>query len=113
MEFSTPQDDLTYWESVNQTTGWGRYLTEIENWIVLSASQNEGGPGALLEVGSDGGRWCSVLTNQGWKVIRTDIRPEALAVCQRRLPTAKCILVKPSDTTLCCSSNTLNLVHGS
>ncbi len=106
----TPTDELTYWERVNLTTKWGRYLTEIETRTVVSATKTAGGPGTVLEIGTDGGRWSGALMNQGWKVICTDVRPEALEICQRRLPGAKCILVRPTDTSLPCATDTLNLV---
>src|SRR5664279_867276 len=108
-ETVTHTDELTYWETVSETR-WGSYLTEIQTHIVHSASKAAGGPGTVLEIGADGGRWSSALMNQGWKVICTDIRPKALEICQRRLPLAKCILVKPTDTTLPCPTNTINLL---
>ena len=109
-ETVTPTNELTYWERVNLTTRWGRYLTEIESRTVLLASKAAGGPGTVLEIGTDGGRWATLFTNQGWKVICTDISPNTLDLCKRRLAQATCILVKPTDTSLPCATNTINLV---
>jgi SAM-dependent methyltransferase len=108
-ETVTPADELTYWESVSGTR-WGRYLTEIQRHIVLSASKTAGGPRTVIEIGADGGRWSSALMNQGWNVICTDVRPKALEVCQRRLPRAECILVRPTDMSLPCSTGGVSLV---
>lgn len=103
-------NELTYWERINQTTRWGCYLTEIESRIVLSANKTAGAPGTVLEIGADGGRWAHLLVNQGWDVICTDISPNALDLCKRRLPQAKCILVRPTDTDLPCATDAASLI---
>lgn len=102
-------DECTYWETVSATR-WGSYLTGIQRKLVLSASEAVGGPGTVMEIGADGGRWASCLMNRGWKAICTDIRPSALEVCRQRLPRAECILVKPTDTRLPCSTGGVSLV---
>ena len=109
-ETVAPTNELTYWERVNLTTRWGRYLTEIESRTVLLASKTAGAPGTVLDIGSDGGRWPTVFANQGWKVICTDVRPKALEVCQCRLPQAECILVKLTDTSLPCATDAVNFI---
>src|SRR5664279_3422830 len=104
-----PTDDLTYWERVS-TTRWGRYLTDIETRAINLATKMSGGPGTALDIGCDGGRWSTVFLTQGWKVICTDIRPKVLEICQCRLPLAKCILVKPTDTSLPCDIDAVNCI---
>jgi SAM-dependent methyltransferase len=104
-----PTDELTYWERVSRTR-WGRYLTEIQRHILLSASKAASGSGTVLEIGADGGRWSSALMNEGWKVICTDISPNALDLCQRRLPRAQCIRVRPTDTSLPCATDAVKLI---
>ena len=51
-----------------------------------------------------------MLASQGWDLVCTDICPESLQLCQRRLPQAKCILVGPTDTTFPCAPNTTSLL---
>src|SRR5215831_7798037 len=40
----------------------------------------------------------------------TDINPNMLSICQKRIPMAKCILVDKEDTTLPCGSGKLKLL---
>lgn len=51
-----------------------------------------------------------MLSGLGWDIIATDINPEVLKYCQQRVPSAKCILVHPTDTLLPCESGTIDLV---
>jgi len=99
----------TMWEVV-ATTRWGRYTTEMAESAVLAGAEIAGTPGAALEVGCEGGRWSRLLSNMGWSLTCTDIDAQALAVCQQRLPTAKCIQVSPSDSTLPCAASSVSLL---
>lgn len=103
-------DELTSWERINLTTRWGRYLTEIEQRSVLLGSEMAAAKGRALEVGCDGGRWSNLLAAQGWDAVCTDISPKAIEICQLRLPQAKCILVKETDTRLPCSNEAAELI---
>lgn len=108
-ETATSTHGRTYWEGVS-TTRWGRYLTAIQKEVIFSADKTVGKPGIALEIGADGGRWSGTLMNQGWKVICTDVSPDALGLCQQRLPRAKCILVKPTDRSLPCATNAVKCI---
>src|SRR5215470_5439375 len=109
METPSGEQELTYWETV-ALTRWGRYLTEIERHAVMAASMLAGERGTAVEIGCEGGRWSKLLTDQGWDLICTDVSPDSLRLCQRRLPAARCIPVKPTDTSLPCATNTVNLL---
>jgi hypothetical protein len=67
-------------------------------------------PGSALEIGSEGGRWSRLLAGMGWTLTCTDIDAEVLTVCQRRVPTANCILVSPAATTLPCATRSMSLL---
>lgn len=109
MAIANPAHELTYWEGVSATR-WGRYLTDVQRRVVLSACNTGGRPGTVLEIGADGGRWSGALANQGWEVICTDVSAKAIALCQKRMPRAQCILVKPTDTNLPCDPSAVNVV---
>jgi SAM-dependent methyltransferase len=106
---SCPGAPRTYWESVNQST-WGRYLREVEEQAVRRAIQAAGRYGTAMEVGCDGGRWAGLLVKNGWTVICTDTQKEALELTTERVPQARCVLVRPEDTTLPGQSGTIDLV---
>jgi SAM-dependent methyltransferase len=103
-------DELTFWEKVNLQTRWGRYTTAIEEAEFLAAVEIIGRPGTSLEIGCDGGRWSGLLAKQGWKVICTDVRPEALTTCKLRVPSAECILVQGSESSLPCATESIDLL---
>lgn len=67
-------------------------------------------PGTSLEVGCEGGRWSKLLADAGWEVTCTDINPEALAVCQRRIPDARCILCSPDDQRFPADDHSVDLL---
>jgi SAM-dependent methyltransferase len=99
----------TFWEGVAQTR-WGRYITSIERESVLAAASAFPTPGRALEVGCDGGRWCQLLIERGWKMTATDTNRQALALCQKRMPSISGILVSPQDERLPVGSGTMDLL---
>lgn len=103
------QTPVTRWEKVAETR-WGRYISDIEEDAILKANRAAGKPSRALEIGCEGGRWSKLLSDLGWDMVCTDIDREALALCQKRLPSARCILVSPQDTALPCPSGSLSLM---
>ena len=99
----------TTWESV-ATTRWGRYTSEIVEEAIWTACLMAGEPGSALEVGCEGGRWSRLLRNVGWDMTCTDVDPTVLSVCQRRVPSANCVLVSPESTTLPCDADKVKLL---
>ena len=75
----------TYWERIEATRRWGRYLSSREEQEILAAAA-EFEPGVVLEAGCDGGRWCAILAGRGWRVVGTDVNRSALEVARRRVP---------------------------
>lgn len=67
-------------------------------------------PTKAVDMGCGGGRWSSLLAGRGWDVTSTDIDPQSLAVCQRNVPGAKCVLVKSTDQRIPVASGSLRLV---
>ena len=78
--------------------------------MLRRASDAAGTPARALEIGAEGGRWSKLLSDDGWKMICTDVDPTALAICAKRLPDAECILVDPAATTLPCESASVKLI---
>jgi len=99
----------TYWENI-ATTRWGSYITGVEKRVILRAHDLAERPTTALEVGCEGGRWSKVLFDLGWDMVCTDIDPDALEICQKRIPAAKCVLVGAKDTVLPCETGGLGLL---
>ncbi len=99
----------TFWESIARSR-WGSYITEVEKRVILKANELAQKPTVALEVGSEGGRWSKLLFDLGWNMVCTDVDPDMLAICQRRIPMAKCILVDSKDTNLPCETESLGLI---
>ncbi len=108
-QLSDPES-LTYWERVFYHSRWGQYTGEIEKDTLERALSIAPTPKRTLEVGCDGGRWTRMLVDKGWQVVCTDINPDAVSLCQQRIPEARCLLVKSTDTTLPCETATMNLL---
>jgi SAM-dependent methyltransferase len=102
-------DEPTFWERV-ALTRWGSYLTAIERSVLLKAAGIAGRPGIALEIGSEGGRWSSLLMREGWQMVCTDVRADMVELCQHRMPTARCVLVKPNATTIPADTGTIDMV---
>ena len=101
--------ETTYWERV-ALTKWGRYLTKLEKQAVLKGSSLAARRRTALEIGCEGGRWSTLLSKEGWNLICTDINNDMLEVCKRRIPTAQCVLVKVTDTTIPSGTGTIDLL---
>lgn len=98
------------WENYNEKYPYGRYLSEIEGRAIRFALAQAQHPSAALEIGSEAGRWSAMMAQQGWQMTCTDVSSEALAICQQRIPTARCVLVQPADDTLPCETGSQGLV---
>src|SRR2546427_2835608 len=87
----------TYWEGAARTR-WGAYITRHEEREFLRTLALAEPPSEALEIGADGGRWALQLRQRGWRPTCTDVNPTTLAVCQARIPEARCVVVQPADT---------------
>lgn len=99
----------THWERIAQSR-WGRYMSEIEMASIMKAHGMFDTPARAFEVGCGGGRWSHMLSDLGWNMTCTDIQPEVLEICRRRVPAGKFLLVNANDKTLPCDSGTINLL---
>src|SRR5262245_19691862 len=99
----------TFWETAADTR-WGNYLTQIEREMLLAANDSFPRPGIGLEIGCEGGRWCRMLTDFGWQMTATDIDPQALALCQQRNPTVRCVLAHIDDCGLPAATASVDLL---
>jgi len=103
--------DTLRWEKVADGTMWGRYVSRVEKKAVLESNRLALEPSTVLDIGCEGGRWSKLLFDLGWKnIICTDINEKALEICQRRIQTAKCILVNPNDEKIPCDNETIGLL---
>lgn len=89
---------------------WGQYLTAVEKEAILCAHAMARTASTSIEIGCEGGRWSSLLADLGWLPACVDIDPKTLAVCQRRLPQARCILTSPQARRLPAADNSMGLV---
>jgi SAM-dependent methyltransferase len=80
------------WEKIMSHTRYGRYADGVESSMVNYVLDHCPTPGTLLDVGCEGGRRSTPFADRGWQVIAMDPDPRALAVCQARIPGARCVL---------------------
>jgi len=101
--------EITYWETVARTR-WGAYTSDVARLMIQLAHDLSPRTTTALEIGCEGGRWCRFLWELGWKVTCTDINEASLNLCKKRIPAAKCILVKPEDDSIPCESDAFDLL---
>ncbi len=102
-------DEVTYWEKAAQSK-WGTYISEIEQRAILRASYAGQSPRYAVEIGCEGGRWSKLLADVGWQMTCVDVDLKVLSLCQSRLPTARCVLVDPSQSTIPIDTGSTQLV---
>lgn len=98
-----------FWEPV-ASRRWGRYISSIERQAIEFAMNRAPATGQALEVGAEGGRWSKMLADHGWQMTCTDINAAALEICQKRIPSAKCLLVDQDSTQFPCETNSVGLL---
>jgi SAM-dependent methyltransferase len=111
MQTSSTQVDnpIAYWEKIAKTK-WGTYISEIEKCAILESHRLSKKPANALEIGCGGGRWSKLLSDLGWNMICTDVNQQALDICRKKVTTAECVLVSPSDSKLPCDTENIALV---
>jgi hypothetical protein len=109
MEHGQNLNVATYWEKI-AATKWGSYVTDLERFAILKAHELSNTPKIAFEIGVDGGRWSKLLADLGWRLICTDVNEETLAICQKRISTAHCVLVKPDANRLPSHSESISLL---
>jgi len=101
--------DTTYCEWLAKTR-WGAYINEIEARAVLKGHNLSSEVSQALEIGCEGGRWSRLLAGFGWNMVCTDVNASFLAVCQRRLPNARCVHVDARDSRFPCEDGSVGLL---
>jgi ubiquinone/menaquinone biosynthesis C-methylase UbiE len=109
MESPTQTSDLSFWEKV-AVSRWGAYTTDVEKQVILKARSLAHSPTRAVEVGCEGGRWSKMLSEMDCKMTCIDVNPQALSMCERRIPAAECLLADPSATSLPCKSDSFDLL---
>jgi SAM-dependent methyltransferase len=102
-------EELSFWERV-ALTRWGKYVTRLEERMILRTESSITEPRRVLDFGCGEGRWTKLLTERGWQAICTDLDWKALAKCQKRNPSAQCILARGSETSLPVVSGSLGMI---
>lgn len=92
--------EMTRWERIGYTTRWGRYLAEVEKKLILRGEEVAGSAGKGVDLGCGGGRWSKLLTDHGWEMTCMDVNRADLAICQRKVPAAQCVLTLPESTSI-------------
>jgi SAM-dependent methyltransferase len=100
--FGTAVDapSMTHWDRVAESTSWGRYLSEVEKQVILRAEALVEKPARGVDLGCGGGRWSRMLASRGWSMTCLDVNRQALAICQRNVPSATCVLGQPKAQRL-------------
>lgn len=98
-----------FWEAVSEGR-WGQYISTIEEDLIRFAHRQLAEPSTALEIGAEGGRWSKLLCDLGWQMTCTEIDPEALAVCQQRIPSSHCVLVDINSQEFPCETDSQKLV---
>lgn len=101
---------MTRWERVGYTTRWGRYLAEVEKTLILRGEESVGKVGTAIDLGCGGGRWSKLLADRGWEMTCMEVSREELAVCQRKVPAARCVLTQPGDQSIPSPSGSARIV---
>lgn len=102
----------TTWEKNVTATRWGKYITDVEQRLILQAHELAGQPARALEIGIGGGRWGRMLSDLGWHITGTDVDGESLRICQERIPDAECICVEPDSQEFPSQSESVRLLLG-
>lgn len=97
------------WEKI-AGYAWSRYITEFETRAIGIGKQLAGAPGVALDVGCGGGRWSQILHDDGWRLVCTDVSPDAIAHVKALFPDARCELTNPDATKLPCDTASIQLV---
>jgi len=109
-DYEQSGNDITYWWENVANTRWGNYTSDIEKRCILKGNDLCREPTAALDIGCACGKWSKLLADLGWNVTCTDINEKRLKICQKRIPTTKCILVSPNETKLPCVSESIDLL---
>ncbi len=104
-----PDNEVTFWERCARTR-FGQYMTAVEHRFIQRAMKLSDPPGIAVEIGCEGGRWSVLLANAGWQLTCADVNAEVLNLCQRRIPSARCVLLDRSDTQIPCSGGSADLM---
>jgi SAM-dependent methyltransferase len=98
----------TFYEELAQTR-WGGSMSSAEEAAIRRAALSLR-PSTALEIGCDGGRWSQLLTTLGWSITCVDVREEAIELCRERMPSARCLLVRPDDTSFPDADSSIGLL---
>ena len=99
-----------WWEQLSSQNVYFQYLTQNDVRLVKKICEIAGPPSTALDIGSEGGRWALPLAQMGWRLTCTDVVADSLKRLRERIPAVRCILVKPTDRTLPCDDQSMDMV---
>ena len=99
----------TYWDAVARTK-WGNYLADFEKRLVSLGNNYAAKRGRGVDLGCGSGRWSRQLTDRGWQMTCIDVAPGDLAVCQRNVPEATCVLSPVDAAAIPCASRAAGIL---
>ena len=102
--------ELPQWERTAQESRFVAYTSELERELILHANELAVHPTLALDIGCEAGRFSQILAERGWSMICADIKPQALELCQRRIPGARCVLLKEDNSELPCDDGSLGML---
>lgn len=98
-----------FWEDAS-VCRWGKYISQVEERHIRLAHELSGETGNAVEIGAEGGRWSKMLSDLGWKLTCTDVKAEAVEICQSRIPEATCIHVDREAQVIPCETGSQRLI---
>jgi len=97
------------WERLMAQTRYGRYADAVETTAILYALHHSTGPGVVLDVGCEGGRWSRLFAERGWRVEAMDTDVRALQICKQRIAGASCTLLGSDTESLPLEANSIDV----
>ena len=102
--------ELPNWERTVAQSRFMTHTSHLERELILYGSDLAAPPSSAMDIGCEGGRFSQILAERGWSVICADIDSSALELCQRRIPAARCVLLKKENCELPCADGSLGLL---
>lgn len=98
------------WERAASESRFVAYTSGLEREFVLYGHELASPPTVALDLGCEAGRFSQILAQRGWSVVCADVNPQALELCERRNPGARCILLTEDNRVLPCADNSLGIL---
>jgi SAM-dependent methyltransferase len=102
--------ELPRWERTARESRFIAYTSRLERELIVYAAGLTSHPTTALDIGCEAGRFSQILVALGWSMICADIDRQALELCQRRIPSARCVVLKEDNCELPCDDKSLAML---